>query len=218
MKHTLEMDSLYLECGDRRILQDIYVKCETGKVTGILGRNGSGKSCLMKIALGSMKSYHKSVRVDGKNLLETNIQKGTINYLHQESFIPKFLKVSEVFKHDQVDINVFIRLFHECEKIIESKVATISRGEIRLVEIFIILSGASLFSILDAPFSNLMPLHIERIIQLINETKMHKGIIITDHLYKHILNVSDELYVLESGNVFPAKNENELVRHGYLPG
>ena len=49
MINTLEVDSVILDFGSRRILQDVYLKSETGKITGLLGGNGSGKSCLMKI-------------------------------------------------------------------------------------------------------------------------------------------------------------------------
>jgi ABC-type cobalamin/Fe3+-siderophores transport system ATPase subunit len=51
MIHKLEAESIQLEFGSRQILSSIYLKCETGKITGLLGRNGAGKSCLMKIMI-----------------------------------------------------------------------------------------------------------------------------------------------------------------------
>jgi len=51
MIHTLEADGIQLEFNGRSILSDIYLKAETGKITGLLGRNGEGKSCLMKFAM-----------------------------------------------------------------------------------------------------------------------------------------------------------------------
>ena len=47
-KHTLEIDSVELSFGDRRILSGVYLAVETGGVSAVLGRNGCGKSCLMK--------------------------------------------------------------------------------------------------------------------------------------------------------------------------
>ena len=61
--HTLEVNSIQLEFDGRRILSDIYIKCETGKITGLLGRNGQGKSCLMKIMYGDLKC-EKFMRFD----------------------------------------------------------------------------------------------------------------------------------------------------------
>jgi ATPase subunit of ABC transporter with duplicated ATPase domains len=63
MNHTLEADSIELAFAGKRILSSIYLKCETGKITGLLGRNGQGKTCLMKIIYGSLPC-EKSVRFD----------------------------------------------------------------------------------------------------------------------------------------------------------
>ena len=52
MIHTLEADGIQLDYNGRKILSDIYLKCETGKIIGLLGRNGCGKSSLMKIIYG----------------------------------------------------------------------------------------------------------------------------------------------------------------------
>ena len=56
-KHTLEIDSVELSFGDRRILSGVYLAVETGGVSAVLGRNGCGKSCLMKILCGSLRIY-----------------------------------------------------------------------------------------------------------------------------------------------------------------
>lgn len=57
MINQLEIDSVILELNSKRILQNVYLKSETGKITGLLGRNGTGKSCLMKILFG--RTYSK---------------------------------------------------------------------------------------------------------------------------------------------------------------
>jgi len=80
MIHTLEADSIQLEFDGRSILSDIYLKAETGKITGLLGRNGAGKSCLMKIIYGSLKS-EKSIRIDGYAQHEALKQTGLLRYL-----------------------------------------------------------------------------------------------------------------------------------------
>ena len=64
-KHTLEIDSVELSFGDRRILSGVYLAVETGGVSAVLGRNGCGKSCLMKILCGSLRAGFRSMRIDG---------------------------------------------------------------------------------------------------------------------------------------------------------
>lgn len=63
-KHILEIDSAELAFGERRILSGVYLLVETGGVTAVLGRNGCGKSCLMKILSGSLKAGFCSMRIE----------------------------------------------------------------------------------------------------------------------------------------------------------
>jgi ABC-type multidrug transport system ATPase subunit len=217
MTHTLEGDSFHLEFADKRVLQDVYLSCKTGEVVGLLGRNGSGKSCMMKMIFGTLKGYYQSVRIDHKPIKNSNIHKGYIHYLPQENFIPGFLTVKEVLNHYEVSDSSFMDFFPEYETILRYKINTLSGGELRLLEVYIILCSKSMFSILDEPFSYLMPLHIEKVIKLIEEVKLTKGLIITDHMYKHILKISDHLYVLNNGKTTKVKKETDLVELGYLP-
>jgi ABC-type multidrug transport system ATPase subunit len=216
LKNVLEFDSLFLEFGLHRVLQDVYVKCEQGEVIGLLGRNGSGKSCLMKIVFGSLKAYQQSVRINGDYLLNTNIKKGLIHYLPQESFIPPFLTIQTVLYHYQLSIDDFLEAFPGFAEKLDTKIEALAGGEIRLLEIFVILNCKGLFCILDEPFSNLMPLHIEKVIQLIHAAKAKKGIILTDHLYQYLLKISDRVYLLNNGKTFAIDNQDKLVQFGYL--
>ena len=102
MTHKLEADSIQLEFGGRKILSDIFVKCETGKITGLLGRNGEGKSCLMKIIYGSLKC-DKSVRFDDISQFEAFKRPDLLLYLPQVNFIPKGLSLKRIFKDFELD-------------------------------------------------------------------------------------------------------------------
>ena len=56
MHHLLEIDSIIKNFGTRQLLTDVYLKINTGDVIGLFGRNGTGKSVLMQIIFGTMKS------------------------------------------------------------------------------------------------------------------------------------------------------------------
>jgi ABC-type lipopolysaccharide export system ATPase subunit len=62
----------------------------------------------------------------------------------------------------------------------------------------------------------LSPVMIEKAICLIKEVKQHKGILITDHLYRHVMASADHLYCVNTGAVLPIQGEEQLIRFGYL--
>jgi len=84
----LEIDNVELYFKEKRILNGIYLKGETGKVTGILGSNGCGKSCLLNIIFGNLKPKYKLVRVNSKPILKPLYQTKLVAYLPQYHFVP----------------------------------------------------------------------------------------------------------------------------------
>jgi ABC-type multidrug transport system ATPase subunit len=215
MNHTLEVDGVILEFNSKRILQDVYLKSESGKVTGLLGRNGSGKSCLMKIIYGELVPNDKSVRIDGHSLPNRYRNPADIRYLPQSEFIPKSLTVKRIFKNFELDFLDFANEFPEFEKFYNSKFRSLSGGEQRILEIYSILASKTKFCMLDEPFSQVMPVHVEKIKGLILREKKNKGIIITDHLYQYIIDICDNLYVISSGKTHLTKSLQDIERLGY---
>lgn len=61
-----------------------------------------------------------------------------------------------------------------------------------------------------------MPIHIETIKKLILREKENKGIIITDHLYEHILDITNNIYLIKDGKTNSVKNLQGLESNGYI--
>ena len=61
-----EIDNIELSFKEKRILNGIYLKTETNNITGLLGSNGCGKTCLLNILFGSLEPKYKLIRVDNK--------------------------------------------------------------------------------------------------------------------------------------------------------
>jgi ABC-type lipopolysaccharide export system ATPase subunit len=92
----------------------------------------------------------------------------------------------------------------------------LSGGYRRLAEVIMILKTPSWFSILDEPFSGLMPVHIETLREVIHKEKEKKGIIITDHLHRYITPMVDQLFVLSNGQTYQVTDPDQLIRFGYF--
>jgi ABC-type multidrug transport system ATPase subunit len=118
MTNSLEVDSVILEFGSKRVLQDVYLKIETGKVTGLLGRNGAGKSCLMKIMFGDLIPNNKSIRINGNALVTSNRSPKDLRYLPQKKFIPNSLTIKRIFSDFALDFADLIEIFPEFENTI----------------------------------------------------------------------------------------------------
>ena len=216
MNKVLEIDSVILEFGLEKVLQDVYLKCETGKITGLLGRNGSGKSCLMRILFGELKAINKSVRINGQVILSKSPKPKNIIYLPQFEFIPKYFTLKNIFRDFNLDFSEFIIWFPAFKDYYRTTIKRLSGGERRIVEIYIILKSNAKFCLLDEPFSQVMPLHVETIKSIMQQEKMRKGILVSDHLYEHIMEISDQLYILKSGKTYLANDTHDIESLGYI--
>ena len=213
-KHILEIDSAELAFGERRILSGVYLLVETGGVTAVLGRNGCGKSCLMKILSGSLKAGFCSMRIDGK--WHRRFTEKEIRYLPQHPFIPGWLRLERALGDFGLQREDLERWFPEFIPLRETRIGELSGGEQRILECFIILRSPARFILFDEPFSQIAPLHVATLQTLIRQEKATKGILLTDHMYRHVTGMADRLYVMADGQAYPCENDEDLVRRGYL--
>lgn len=214
MTRKLEADSIQLQFDNRKILSGVYLKCETGKITGLLGRNGMGKSCLMRIIYGTLEA-EKSIRVDGQPLYQAFKRPDLLLYLPQHNFIPKALSLKRIFQDFALSFQPFADTFPELASAYRAPVGELSGGGRRLVELYVILKAPTAFAMLDEPFSHLSPLQIEKVKELLVEEKERKGLLITDHMYRQVLDVCDSLYVLANGTAHLTKTTEDIERLGY---
>jgi ABC-type multidrug transport system ATPase subunit len=92
MKNLLEVDSIEKSYGYKIILSNVYLKCETGDIIGVLGRNGTGKSTLLKIIYGILPAEYKFVRIIIKLERRLISIKMKFNIYHKRILYLKILK------------------------------------------------------------------------------------------------------------------------------
>ncbi len=102
------------------------------------------------------------------------------------------------------------------QSILNKKIKHLSGGELRYLEIKLILNNSSKFVLLDEPYNGLSPIMIEKINKLITVMSSVKGIIITDHNYENVIKVSTKLALMKEGKMHHLKDKSELVEKGYL--
>lgn len=212
----VEIDNVELSFGNRRILYGIYLKVETGKVTGILGRNGCGKTSILHILFGSLNPKYKNIRINGTHQKKRLYGTGFIGYLPQHRLLPENLKLCHAFTLFDSKWKTFTAVFPSFEIYKNAKVDALSSGELRMVETYLILSSGKKIILLDEPFSFIAPIYVEKIKDLIHLKKKESAIIITDHFYREILDVSDTIYFLKDGYSKRIRHKKDLEDEGYL--
>lgn len=83
---------------------------------------------------------------------------------------------------------------------------------------YIIVCANTWFCLLDEPFSQVMPLHVEVLKEIMEKEKQSKGILLTDHLHQDVSSISTKMYVLTQGKTHLVHQPSDLVDLGYTTG
>ncbi len=214
-KHKLIVDSVVVRFGDKTVLSGGYITSETGMVTGLLGRNGAGKSCMFRALMGGLRVENVMVSMDEKPV-DRQVIGRFIRYLPQGRLLPESISLHRAFELYGVNYWSFVNRFPKYSRFYDSHIWELSGGEARLVELYLILLSEAPCYILDVPFSQIDPVSIESVQELIRERSKDHGIIVTDHNYEAISSVADNLFVIADGYTNQVLSREDLGRHGYL--
>ena len=216
--HTLKVDSVQLSFDNRKILQDVALQCSCGEIVGLLGRNGSGKSSLLKIIFGSLKPSYRYVSIDDRYIYN-GYADGSIAYLPQHNYLPHGIKISSLarmlidpaFWDEFAEQPIFQKHHHKTA-------GQLSGGELRMLETLMVVYNKAGFILLDEPFTHISPVQTEFFKPIIKACSKRKGIIVTDHQYYNVLDVADRVIILENGCTKPVVGVDDLVTYRYLSG
>ena len=215
--NVLHIDSIQKSFGDKKILSDIFLQCQTGDVIGLLGRNGCGKSTLLKIVYGLVPTADKYVAINGIKIQQKKDLRKHIGYLPQDAFIPPQLTVSKVISLSvSPQLAIALKTDELIGGLLSSKISELSTGERRYLECSLVLTKATRFVLLDEPFHSLGPLMIELLKAKITASAVLKGIMLTDHSYHNVLDVANKVVLVRDGRLHHITSTSELVELGYL--
>ena len=191
---------------------------EREKLLDSWAENGSGKSSLLEVIYGIRAAQNSSVRVDKKFIRKAYRHEDLVAYLPQKPFVSGHLKVREALALYRCQICEAITYFPEIEQMLPQRFDQLSGGQQRLVETIMVISCPATFVILDEPFSNVTPLHVETLKTWLFKLKENKGVLVTDHYYRDVLGISDHIYLLNmDGRTIKLKEPiKQLKDFGYI--
>ncbi|MFD0793978.1 ATP-binding cassette domain-containing protein [Mucilaginibacter litoreus] len=213
---VLKVDSVELAFGNRKILQDVYLSCRQGEIVGLLGRNGCGKSSLLKIIFGVLSCNYKHVSIND-NYIVKGYYNNRIAYLPQHNYLPGEIKIKDLapvlvdplFWAEFSDHSIY-------KTTSNSTPSELSGGQLRQLETLMIIYSRADFILLDEPFTHITPVMVDEFKHIIKRCAAKKGIIVTDHQYYNILDISDRIILIKDGCTKHITDNQELVTYGYL--
>lgn len=212
---SLYIDSLSYTRSGYKILDSIYLDLPKNSILGLLGRNGSGKSTLLNIIFGNLKPDFAYMKCDGVKF-EKGYKTNIISYLPQGQLFPYNMKVKDIIRFMPCQESYLYEI-DIIQKNLNLKLYQFSAGEARVIEILLILYSNRPYLLLNEPFTKLSPILITFLKSHILLVKEMKGIIVSDHNFADVFEISDNLRLLHNSNLVKVNDFNDLTFFNYIP-
>ena len=210
----LECENLSKNYGGLRALDELNLKLESGKIVGLLGPNGHGKTTLIKTLSGLLRQDKGTVLIDGKNVgVET---KKIVSYLPERSYLSPGMKIRDVAKffeefYEDFDIKRANAMIDELGLDRESRLKSLSKGNREKVQLIMVMSRKAKLYLLDEPMGGVDPAARDYILKtIISNYSEDATIIISTHLIQDVEQILDEVVFLKDGKVMFHRDVDEL--------
>ena len=206
----LEIKNLSKKFKNNLVIDNISVTFQSGKIYGLIGRNGSGKSVFLKMICSFYIPTNGSIKLDNYDYINNNsFPKNTRALIENPNFISSLtgyenLKMlaqiqNKISDNDIYDAMKKTNIFDEKDK----KVSQYSLGMKQKLGIAQVIMENPDILILDEPFNGLDEETVVKIKKILKQERANgKLIIITSHIKEDIIELSDEIYKLDSGKLF----------------
>ena len=213
-----ELSKAYVK--GRNVLDKMNLSVKKGKIVGLLGPNGCGKSTLIKIISGLLVADSGEILVDGKPLSEDT--KALISYLPERTYFNGWMKVKELIEYfaefyKDFDTEKAYRLLADLNINPNAKLKTLSKGTKEKVQLVLVMSRRAKLYLLDEPIAGVDPAAREYILStIVGNYQEDSTIIITTHLIADVEQVLDDYIFMSYGGSIHAWGSVEELRaeHG----
>ena len=204
----------------RPVLNGFSCMLPQGKIVGLLGPNGCGKSTLIKLICGLLSPDSGSIYICGEEQSEkTNAY---ISYLPERTYFDNWMSVNELISYfldfySDFDEEAARRMLSDLKINPEAKLRTLSKGTKEKVQLVMVMSRRAKLYLLDEPIAGVDPAAREYILRtIINNYNPEATVIITTHLITDIEQVLDEFVFMTYGGQILMSGSADEVReqHG----
>lgn len=203
----IKVENICKKIKNNEIIKNISYQFDCGKIYGLYGRNGSGKTVFLKLLSGFYKLDSGSVLYDGVSYSKNNVCKDVRVLIDGPSFYGDLsgydnLKLladinKKISKKEIEDILKVVNLYDEKDK----KYSKYSLGMKQKLGIAQALMENTKYIFLDEPFNGVEEATVTKLIDYIKSIKEDKVIIISTHIKEDLDNISDVIIKIEDGKI-----------------
>ena len=210
----VKCNNICKEFDNKKILKDVNLTISKGKIIGLLGKNGMGKTTFLKLINDLLTPTSGEVLINGE---KPNINsKKVISYLPERTYLDKSMKVSQIITffdefYDNFNKEKAIKLLKDLDLDINSKVRKMSKGMQEKLQLILVMSREAELYILDEPLGGVDPATRDYILDtILSNFNEGASVIISTHIISDIERILDDVIFIDKGEIVLTSSADEL--------
>lgn len=214
MNQILECNSLTKQYSGFTALSNVNLSIQRGRIVGLLGPNGSGKTTFIKLLNGLLVPSQGELFIDGKKPgVET---KKIVSYLPDKNYLNNNLKVSNLIHlfedfYEDFRPKKAYEMLERLNISPDKQMKHLSKGTKEKVQLILVMSREAQLYCLDEPIGGVDPASRDYILNtIISNYNEDATVIISTHLIADIENILDDIILLQNGNVVRSASVDDI--------
>ena len=214
MENIVEFNEVYKRYSNKDVLKGVNLNIPKGKIVGLLGPNGSGKTTMIKLMNGLLQPDKGSVEI---NKIKPSIEtKKIVSYLPEKTYLNDWMKVKDMlafFKdfYEDFDMDKADRMIESLEIDKNERLKTMSKGTKEKVQLILVMSRKADLYILDEPIGGVDPAARSYILKtILTNYNEDSTLLIATHLISEIENICDDVIFISDGEIVLQGNVDEI--------
>ena len=212
------LDHVTKNYGHEVALMDVSLNIQPGRIIGLLGPNGSGKTTIIKLINGLLQPSLGNIYIHGQ--LPSPASKKVVSYLPDTTYLNENLKIIDAIRYFQdfyADFNVqrAYQLLNDLHLQPNQKLNSLSKGNKEKVQLILVMSREADLYVLDEPIGGVDPAARDYILRtIIQNRRPNSSVLISTHLIADIEQVLDEAIFINQGRILLHENTT-VMRNQY---
>lgn len=215
MKTILECKNLTKRYGRTQALSGVNLSLRTGRIIGLLGPNGSGKTTMIKLINGLLTPTGGEILIDG---MAPGVKtKSIISYLPERTYLDESMRITEAIDYFEdfykdFDRKKAMNMLAKVNLNPALRIKTLSKGNKEKVQLILVMSRRAKLYCLDEPIAGVDPAARDYILStIINNYEPDATILLSTHLISDVENILDEVVFIKNGHIM-MQEEVETIR------
>ncbi len=215
MKTILECKDLTKRYGKKTALNHINLTLKSGRIIGLLGPNGSGKTTMIKLINGLLTPTEGQVLIDG---MAPGVKtKSIVSYLPERTYLDESMRITEAIEYFEdfyrdFDRKRALQMLKKVHLEPSARIKTLSKGNKEKVQLILVMSRRAKLYCLDEPIAGVDPAARDYILStIIGNYEPDATILLSTHLITDVENILDEVVFIKDGHI-TMQEEVETIR------